>query len=204
VKENRAVGGNTSCAAGAKSMVLKRSSIKNRTKLATSLRRAIWLRSSCRCEACSKGLELQEVQCHHVVPVSQGGRNTPKNLVCLCAACHIATFTYPDLNLITRKWHRLRCGCKVEFYSWKVKPVPRTLRFFRRIGLSHVRRGPRDRLKILCPIHGRKYPEWTEPSVRWVAFNGRRMKVRAGGLVVRCDPHPGDLLASSARRKHQH
>lgn len=161
----------------------------------------MWIRARQRCEACARPLDFSEVQLHHIVPVSCGGVNSPSNLVCLCSDCHIATFTYPDANLITRTWECLPCGCQIEIYRWRVKPSRRILQFFERIGLHRIRRGPSDRLKVLCRIHGRKHPDWAEPSMRWMVVDGRRMRVKTGGLMIRCKPHPGDLLNVREKRK---
>mgnify|MGYP001114152568 CR=1 FL=1 len=42
------------------------------------------------CEMCLKEGRLTPVdEVHHILPVSQGGRSTPDNLMSLCRSCHI-------------------------------------------------------------------------------------------------------------------
>lgn len=41
------------------------------------------------CEKCKKEGRLTPAQeVHHIVPLSQGGTNDPKNLMALCTSCH--------------------------------------------------------------------------------------------------------------------
>lgn len=50
------------------------------------VREKVVLRSGNRCEARGCTGPLQEV--HHIRPLSQGGLNTPSNLIGLCRDCH--------------------------------------------------------------------------------------------------------------------
>ena len=48
--------------------------------------RNICNRKGC-CDLCSSKVQLQV---HHILPVSKGGRNNPENLQVLCNCCHLA------------------------------------------------------------------------------------------------------------------
>ena len=39
-----------------------------------------------KCELCGN---TQQLQVHHILPVSQGGRNNPENLQVVCNSCHL-------------------------------------------------------------------------------------------------------------------
>lgn len=57
-----------------------------------TIRPAVYKRANGKCYACNKpvdiGTENKRWECHHVRPVSRGGTNALKNLVCLCVKCH--------------------------------------------------------------------------------------------------------------------
>ena len=48
-------------------------------------RKTVYARDGYRCALCDS---TQYIQIHHVVPRSQGGTNSPQNLITLCHACH--------------------------------------------------------------------------------------------------------------------
>lgn len=51
----------------------------------TKTRKAVYRREGYRCAVCD---DPRHLQIHHVVKRSQGGSNSPHNLVCLCPSCH--------------------------------------------------------------------------------------------------------------------
>jgi 5-methylcytosine-specific restriction endonuclease McrA len=52
---------------------------------ARQVRAAVWRRDACRCRACNG---RQQLQVHHLMRRSRGGRWTTDNCVLLCRACH--------------------------------------------------------------------------------------------------------------------
>ena len=49
-----------------------------------------------KCEACGRAIGPREMQIHHIVPLSMGGRAYDiNNLQCLCAECHKAIHCNP-------------------------------------------------------------------------------------------------------------
>ena len=52
------------------------------------LRDCIKLRDDFTCRLCVNKLETNELQVHHIVPVSDGGNDELSNLVLLCHNCH--------------------------------------------------------------------------------------------------------------------
>ena len=54
-------------------------------KLTNQERRSIYRRDGYRCALCDS---TRFLQIHHVVPRSQGGTNSPHNLITLCSDCH--------------------------------------------------------------------------------------------------------------------
>ena len=63
------------------------SSIERNTPEFQRLRRRLLKQRGSRCERCGRA---GGVQLHHKLPVAQGGRSEPENLVFLCTACHRA------------------------------------------------------------------------------------------------------------------
>jgi 5-methylcytosine-specific restriction endonuclease McrA len=57
------------------------------------------------CQLCFEKFESLELQIHHILRRSDGGRNNKSNLIPLCGGCHIHT----HLNHIThnKKGHRV-------------------------------------------------------------------------------------------------
>ena len=53
--------------------------------ISNTVRKAIYRREGYRCALCDS---TKYLQIHHVVKRSQGGTNSPHNLICLCADCH--------------------------------------------------------------------------------------------------------------------
>ena len=49
------------------------------------LRKSIYAREGYECALCGDNRSLQ---IHHYIPRSQGGKNSPHNLICLCWRCH--------------------------------------------------------------------------------------------------------------------
>jgi len=41
-----------------------------------------------RCQLCGRGGNKIKLETHHITPVSKGGSNNPRNLICLCQECH--------------------------------------------------------------------------------------------------------------------
>lgn len=61
-------------------------------------RKAVYRRDGFRCALCEA---VNGLQVHHVVHRSQGGSNSPHNLICLCWKCHAVAHgtampDYPD------------------------------------------------------------------------------------------------------------
>lgn len=54
----------------------------------SELRECIKLRDDFTCRLCVNKLETNELQVHHIVPVSDGGNDELINLVLLCHNCH--------------------------------------------------------------------------------------------------------------------
>jgi 5-methylcytosine-specific restriction endonuclease McrA len=52
-------------------------------------RRNIFARDSNRCQYCGKRFHTSELSLDHVVPRSQGGRNSWENIVCCCIKCNV-------------------------------------------------------------------------------------------------------------------
>lgn len=70
------------------------------------IRRWVLDRSEGRCEAKFSNLcRGRASQAHHVLPRSQGGDDTPGNLLAVCVACHAAIHDFP---LAARKGGLLR------------------------------------------------------------------------------------------------
>jgi hypothetical protein len=51
-------------------------------------RRSIYRRDGYACTEC--GGKNQELHCHHIIPISQGGGHESSNLTTLCVDCHVA------------------------------------------------------------------------------------------------------------------
>ena len=54
-------------------------------KIDNNTRKAVYRRDGWRCALCDS---TKYIQIHHIVKRSQGGTNTPHNLITLCADCH--------------------------------------------------------------------------------------------------------------------
>lgn len=48
----------------------------------------IWRRAGSACEDCGQDVTLEEMEAHHTVPHSNGGKTTIDNAECLCTTCH--------------------------------------------------------------------------------------------------------------------
>jgi hypothetical protein len=56
-----------------------------------SLRRQIYERDNYSCQNCGRQggkYGNSELHAHHITPLSQGGENSPENLITLCSNCH--------------------------------------------------------------------------------------------------------------------
>lgn len=67
------------------------------------LRKSIYAREGYECALCGDNRSLQ---IHHYLHRSQGGKNSPHNLICLCMRCHalahgINLYDNPDM---TQEW----------------------------------------------------------------------------------------------------
>jgi hypothetical protein len=51
-------------------------------------RDAILCRDNYTCQSCGKYKNQQDLEVHHVIPRSEGGKDAPTNLVTLCKHCH--------------------------------------------------------------------------------------------------------------------
>lgn len=65
--------------------------VGERHPLDPALRSAVLASANFRCKCCGKGgpAMLGILAAHHIIPVSASGKDTLKNLVCLCHDCHI-------------------------------------------------------------------------------------------------------------------
>lgn len=84
----------------------KAEKIRSATALAKA-RRAVYVRSQGLCEArCCDGCTGQYEQAHHRRRRSQGGNDTPANLVAICGPCHDYIHRHPaeaeELGLLKR------------------------------------------------------------------------------------------------------
>lgn len=52
------------------------------------IRKVIYERDNYTCQKCGKMCEGKEIQCHHIMPVRNGGSNELNNLITLCNKCH--------------------------------------------------------------------------------------------------------------------
>lgn len=69
--------------------VIRMLTYSNKPKLALRLtRRNIYFRDNNICQYCGKKFPTDKLNLDHVVPKSQGGKNTWENLVCSCIACN--------------------------------------------------------------------------------------------------------------------
>jgi hypothetical protein len=65
-------------------------------KISNKVRKEVYRRDGWRCALCDS---TSGIQIHHVVKRSQGGKNTPDNLITLCSDCHALAH---GMNL--RRW----------------------------------------------------------------------------------------------------
>jgi hypothetical protein len=61
-----------------------------RERLSTEVRRAVWIRDQGRCSRCGS---RERLEYDHIIPVSQGGGNTERNIELLCEVCNRANQT---------------------------------------------------------------------------------------------------------------
>jgi|TARA_Y100000310_G_scaffold292578_1_gene321442 predicted restriction endonuclease len=52
------------------------------------IRNEIYARDNWRCGVCGEHCR-EPIQCHHIIPVSEGGKDTPSNLITLCRKHHL-------------------------------------------------------------------------------------------------------------------
>jgi len=57
-------------------------------RLSSSQKSAIILSANGKCFGCGKKFDAQILDVHHIVPISKGGSNSPRNLAVLCPTCH--------------------------------------------------------------------------------------------------------------------
>ncbi len=50
-----------------------------------AVRKEVYAREGYRCALCDS---TKTIQIHHIIKRSQGGSNSPHNLICLCSDCH--------------------------------------------------------------------------------------------------------------------
>ena len=58
---------------------------RNREAISSAIRRAVWLRDQGRCVKCGA---RERLEYDHIIPVSQGGANTERNIELLCERCN--------------------------------------------------------------------------------------------------------------------
>lgn len=61
--------------------------VRKRAAIPSSVKQAVWQRDGGRCAICGATTDLHF---DHVIPVSKGGGNSPKNLQILCGECNRA------------------------------------------------------------------------------------------------------------------
>ena len=57
------------------------------------------------CQLCFEEFLSLELQIHHILRRSDGGRNNKSNLICLCGPCHMHTHNYNITH--NKKGHRI-------------------------------------------------------------------------------------------------
>lgn len=61
-------------------------------------RMSLYNRGGGKCEYCGKSIDYNDMQLHHIVPVSMNGTNNPHNIMCICGECHRLIHGNPVLN----------------------------------------------------------------------------------------------------------
>lgn len=75
----------------------------------TTTKRELDARDSCGSPGCKRCGRLRgELNRHHIEPSSEGGADTPDNLITLCTSCHL-------------EWHQIAEGM-IPFYEWLSMP----------------------------------------------------------------------------------
>lgn len=64
------------------------------------------------CELCGSNRELQA---HHIIPVSLGGRDVEENILCVCAKCHTPLTPHSVLTKNALNIHR---NLPLKFYQY--------------------------------------------------------------------------------------
>lgn len=54
----------------------------------SQMRKLVLARDRCLCRKCGTALKGKPWNCHHIVPLSRGGKTHPSNLIALCIPCH--------------------------------------------------------------------------------------------------------------------
>jgi len=62
-----------------------RAALPRRKSITSSVKREVWRRDMGRCVECGSKVNLEY---DHIIPVSKGGSNTPRNLQLLCEKCN--------------------------------------------------------------------------------------------------------------------
>lgn len=65
-----------------------------------------------RCELCGSNRELQA---HHIIPVSYGGRDVEENILCVCKKCHSLLTPH---SLLTSNTINMNRNLKLKFYQF--------------------------------------------------------------------------------------
>ena len=61
-------------------------------------RMSLYNRGGGKCEYCGKPIDYNDMQLHHIVPLSMNGNNNPHNIICLCDECHRLIHCNPVVN----------------------------------------------------------------------------------------------------------
>jgi hypothetical protein len=69
------------------SIVQRNNNLRVRTAIPVALRHAVWTRDSGRCVVCGS---REKLEFDHIIPISQGGSTTERNLELLCEICNRA------------------------------------------------------------------------------------------------------------------
>jgi len=119
-----------------------------------TVRPKVYERAKGLCYACARRVG-RSWRCHHIRPVSHGGTNDLKNLVCLCISCH--DFVHGDC------FYKRNLNRRVCFVG--INPVTGRKVVRRRINYCWVRKRPSPRaapiLRRLCRL-AREMPEWMD------------------------------------------
>lgn len=61
-------------------------------------RMPLYNRGGGKCEYCGKPIDYNDMQLHHIVPLSMNGNNNPHNIMCICDECHRLIHCNPVVN----------------------------------------------------------------------------------------------------------